>query len=117
MTSGVVGGVGGSRKIAHMRVRTEDFGILLMAIGLVFGKGATMILMPKWIFTVTYFVLIFFLETKPFTALSVACSWAGVVISLEVLKQKNIKEKNRCNRQTNKSSKITTNAPTNRAYN
>ena len=28
MTSGVVGGVGGSRKIAHMRVRTEDFGIL-----------------------------------------------------------------------------------------
>ena len=30
MTSGVVGGVGGSRKIARMRVRTEDFGILLM---------------------------------------------------------------------------------------
>ena len=32
MTSGVVGGVGGSRKIACMRVRTEDFGILFFAI-------------------------------------------------------------------------------------
>ena len=30
MTSGVVGGVGGSRKIACMRVWTEDLGILLM---------------------------------------------------------------------------------------
>ena len=29
MTLGVVGGVGGSRKIARMRVGTEDFGILI----------------------------------------------------------------------------------------
>ena len=30
MTLGVVGGVGGSRKIACMGVLTKDFGILLM---------------------------------------------------------------------------------------